>query len=85
MYPIEALVEYGPSNARWFEYLYRDRAFIHTVLFTTKAFFDCVRDAKLGNTTLLHFTNALGRLRYNLLESIWQLPTPPSLLSCPWP
>lgn len=56
------------TASHWVEYLALDRAYVQSVLFTTHAFFDCMRGARLGIATMRHLSNSLTLLRENLLR-----------------
>ncbi|KAK0741795.1 hypothetical protein B0T21DRAFT_345677 [Apiosordaria backusii] len=67
VYPVETCVQ--PDSHQWVEYLSYDQAYLHSVLFSTHAFFDWSRSAKIGDVTMHHLNTCIVSLQQNLLNA----------------
>ncbi|KAK4238931.1 hypothetical protein C8A03DRAFT_43410 [Achaetomium macrosporum] len=67
MYPIEACVQ--PDDSTWLEFLAYDRAYLHSILCSAQAYFDFIREARLGEKAIHHLNLTLSNLRRNLADS----------------
>lgn len=66
MYPINLCMTFDPTNSIWFEYLGRDAAYVHSILFATRAYFDWLGGRTCGREGLAHLTKTLELLRGTL-------------------
>ncbi|KAK4182578.1 hypothetical protein QBC35DRAFT_395685 [Podospora australis] len=66
-YPVEACVQ--PEPQQWVEPLAYDRAYTHSILFATQAFFDWAREKRFSNIVFGHLNRCISSLRENLLDN----------------
>ncbi|KAK0740325.1 hypothetical protein B0T18DRAFT_207136 [Schizothecium vesticola] len=67
VYPAEICVDFDQSQ--WVEYLVTDAIFLYSTLFTTKAFFDYLRQGAFGPDTMKYLGVSLALLRDKLADS----------------
>jgi len=67
VYPAEICVDFDQSQ--WVEYLVTDAIFLYSTLFTTKAFFDHLRQGAFGPETMKYLGVSLALLRDKLADS----------------
>ncbi|KAK3344259.1 hypothetical protein B0T25DRAFT_463449 [Lasiosphaeria hispida] len=68
IYPVEVCMEPDLDTSQWVSYLAYDKAYIYSVLFTTRAFFDYIRDQTIGREAIAYLQNSLEFLRLNLAD-----------------
>lgn len=68
MYPAEICFDFS-NQWQWAEYLVTDAIFLRTTLFTTKAFFDYLRQGDFGPDSMKYLGSSLSLLRDKLSDS----------------
>ncbi|KAK0704876.1 hypothetical protein B0H67DRAFT_603885 [Lasiosphaeris hirsuta] len=68
IYPVEVCMEADLDTSQWVYYLAYDKAYVYSVLFTTRAFFDYIRDQTIGHEAIAYLQNSLEFLRLNLAD-----------------
>lgn len=67
VYPAEICVDF--NHSQWAEFLVTDAIFLYATLFTTKAFFDYLRQGTFGSDTMKYLGSSLALLRDKLSDS----------------
>ncbi|KAB5583625.1 hypothetical protein GE09DRAFT_1212200 [Coniochaeta sp. 2T2.1] len=75
LYPINLCFAFHPQSSVWFDYLFLDEAYVHSILFGTRAYFERRRTGTIGPASLHHLAKTLELLRQKL-----ETPPPP----CPY-
>jgi hypothetical protein len=66
MYPVDFCLAFDPTNSIWFEYLGRDAAYVHSILFSAGAYFDHLSGHEFSPSSLRHLAKTLELLRSTL-------------------
>ncbi|KAB5585505.1 hypothetical protein GE09DRAFT_1277029 [Coniochaeta sp. 2T2.1] len=66
LYPINLCFAFHPQSSVWFDYLFLDEAYVHSILFATRAYFDWRRSSTVGPASLRHLAKTLELLRQKL-------------------
>jgi Fungal specific transcription factor domain len=59
-------VEFDSANSVWFEYLLSDAPFLHSILWTTQAYFDWIQGTRISEKALIHESKAITLLQERL-------------------
>lgn len=66
LHPIEICLNVYPRSTIWFDYLYYDVMYLHSILWTTQAYFDWISPQATSKAALLHMSKTLDLLKYRL-------------------